>query len=355
MIRAVLALVAVVAMALSSPVAAQDPARVPCAGNDKACAKQALRIHPVRGIAMWQSDIARPLDARIAPAPAALVEYLTLDNISHGYPQRPRAAVLEPGFVADLHAAIAELPPRVWRLFADKLAGIYLVEDLGGTGFTDMLRDTALKPVAGYVVLDAAVLRGQTANAWATWKESSPFKPREGYGLRARIEADSADNRKNAIQYILLHELGHVLSIGTDSHPSWSLVPLEVPVWARFPFFELSWQIDRSANRYHSVFDAAFPQRTRVAYYFGAKLDAADVAATYANLERTNFASLYAATQPGDDFAEAFASYVHVVLQQRPWEIAISQPGAPSRTFKACWDEPRCAAKRKLLEELLGH
>jgi len=75
---------------------------------------------------------------------------------------------------------------------------------------------------------------------------------------------------------------------------------------------------------------------------------------TYDNLEKTNFPSLYAATQPGDDFAEAFASYVHVVLQRRPWQILIYQDGALRKEFGACWDEPRCAAKRALLEQLLG-
>lgn len=90
------------------------------------------------------------------------------------------------------------------------------------------------------------------------------------------------------------------------------------------------------------------------AYYFGAKLAAADMAATYANLEKTNFPSLYAATQPGDDFAEAFASYVHVVLQRRLWQITISRDGEVLKRFDACWDEPRCTAKRRVLEQMIG-
>jgi hypothetical protein len=129
--------------------------------------------------------------------------------------------------------------------------------------------------------------------------------------------------------------------------------PTEVPASASYPFFELSWRIERTANRYAALSEGDFPQRRNVAYYFGAKLDASDMVATYANLEKTNFTSLYAATQPGDDFAEAFASYVHVVLMKRPWQIAISKDGQVVKTFNACWEEPRCAAKRKLLEEIV--
>lgn len=325
----------------------------PCASSDKACLRQAMQTHVVRDAAFWQADRARPVVQRVGPAPPQLVEYLNLDNVLNGYPERPRAA--EPGaaFIQDVKDAIAELPTEVWALFDERLVGLYLVEDLGGTGYAEAVLGQDKKQVAGLVVLDAAVLAKRTANAWATWKENTPFKPRHGYRLGARIETDTDDNHKNAIQYILLHELGHVLSIGSDIHPPWTLNPKDVPASSRYPYLDLSWKIDREANKYASLFDAQFSQRRNVAYYFGAKLDATDMLPTYASLEQTSFPSLYAATHPGDDFAEAFASYVHVVLQKRPWEITISRDGQVVKTFKSCWDEPRCAQKRRMLEQIL--
>jgi len=326
----------------------------PCASSDKACLRQAMHAHVVRDTAFWQTDRARPVVERLGPAPPKLVEYINLDNILNGYPERPRAAAPDAAFLQDVKDAIAELPLEVWALFGERLVGIYLVEDLGGTGYTDAVLGPDRKQVAGMIVLDAAVLAQRTANAWATWKENTPFKARDGYRLEARIEADADDNRKNAIRYILLHELGHVLSIGGDIHPPWNPQPKEVPASARYPYFDLSWKIDREANKYVTLFDGAFPQRKNTAYYFGAKLDATDMLPTYANLEKTSFPSLYAATHPGDDFAEAFASYVHVVLQKRPWEITLSQDSKVVKTFKSCWDEARCAQKRKMLERMLG-
>ena len=73
----------------------------------------------------------------------------------------------------------------------------------------------------------------------------------------------------------------------------------------------------------------------------------------YRQLEGTNFATLYAATHPGDDFAEAFANYVHVVMLKKPFEIVIRQGDRVVRRYGACWDEGRCATKRRLLEEIL--
>ena len=78
------------------------------------------------------------------------------------------------------------------------------------------------------------------------------------------------------------------------------------------------------------------------------------VVATYDNLERTNFATLYAVTSPGDDFAESFASYVHTVLMKKPFAIRIYQHGKLVKVYRSCWDEARCAEKRKLIERFLN-
>lgn len=332
----------------------ETPAKLPCASSDKACAREALRTHPLRNIVAWGEALRQPVRARVGPAPAALVEFLALDNIQHGYPERPRAARVEAAFMADVEGAMADLPPAVWRLLGEQLLGVYLVDDLGGTGFTDYVVDASGKPVGAYVVLDAAVLGARTANAWASWKENTPFLPSPAYQLQARIADGAQDNRRNAIQYILLHEIGHVVAAMRGGiHPPWTQAPRAVEDASAYPFFQLSWRVDRSANAYRSLFDDAFPQRRQVVYYFGARLQARDMVEVYAQLERTNFPSLYAATQPGDDFAEAFASYVHTVLLQRPWQITLTRDGEVVKTVGACWFERRCAQKRALLEGML--
>jgi hypothetical protein len=346
-------LLASAALVASQAAIAQSAPKLPCAVTDKACAFNTAKSSPVRSLDTWKATLAKPVAERIGPATPQLVEYLNLDNIAHGYPEKPRAAKLDAAFLADVKGAIADLPPGIWHLFEQRFVGLFLVEDLGGTGFTDAVTDKDMKPVAGFIVLDAAVLSRQTANAWATWKENTPFKLQTVFKLDARIEEPANDNRRNAIQYILLHELGHVLAIGGNLHPMWFVAPKDVPANAKYPFFDLSWKIDRAASKNESLFDAVLPQRKSVVYYFGAKLAATEMVGVYDNLEKTNYISLYGATSPGDDFAEAFASYVHVVLMKRPWQITITRGDEVVKTFHACWDEERCAAKRRIIEQLL--
>jgi hypothetical protein len=333
---------------------AQAAESLPCADPDTKCARQAALQSPVRKKSFWSAAMSQPLEQRIGVAPAELLTYLALDNMADGITNRPRAPRLAADLRADILAALAELPPDIKRAVDRKLAGILLVSDLGGTGYTDYAKGGWFGRDAGFVVLDVDVLAGQTANAWATWKENTPFMPDPAFRLEAIIEEPAADNRKNAIQYILLHELGHILSIGETVHPNWDREPNADLNLDRYAFADLSWRIVPEKNRYASRFDKVFVQRTDVVYYFGAKLAASTMRPVYEQLENTNFPTLYAATRPGDDFAESFASYVHTVIMRRPWQIRIHEQGTLVRTFGTCWLEQRCAPKRRLLEDFLG-
>lgn len=326
---------------------------LPCRRDDKPCAHKAIADHPVRNLSYWTAALAKPVGERIGPAPRELIEYLALDNIANGYPDRPRAPRLGDDFLADVQAALAALPPAVTAPLGRSLAGIYFIDDFGGTGFFDEIQDASGKAVAGFTVLDPSVLQ-RTANAWATWKENTPFRPGAGMKLVAKIQDAAGDTRTNAIQYILLHELGHMAAIGAGVHPSWRLQPKDMTQTERFAFFRLSWRHAPDRKSLVSVFDDDFRQRKDVVYYFGAKLGTAQMLPTYEALRRTNFVTLYGATNPFDDFAEAFASYAHVVVMRKPWEIRIERNGRLVGRYGPCWDEPRCAEKRRLLEELLS-
>jgi hypothetical protein len=207
------------------------------------------------------------------------------------------------------------------------------------------------------VVLDIEVLT-RTANAWASWKENTPFIQDPEIELRAILEDEAGDNRKQALQYILLHELGHVVSVNRKLHPRWDDWDCVRDPLQGYSFFALSWQLQdklrdgRKCKARSKFDDSTFSSRADVVYYFGARLPAAESPVVYAQLQQTNFPSLYAATSPADDFAESFASYVHTVLMARPFEIRIEQDGKRLSTFTGCWGTPRCAEKQKVMADL---
>src|SRR5207253_2888406 len=139
-----------------------------------------------------------PLDDRIGVGPPELIEFLMLDNVAHDYPNVARSPKIEPAFLEDVRRAFREIPESVQRLLVPKLAGVYFIEDIGGTGFSDEIVDDKGQPVAGFIILDPTVLATRTANEWATWKDSSPFMPDPAWKLESVIEDRARDDRMHA-------------------------------------------------------------------------------------------------------------------------------------------------------------
>jgi hypothetical protein len=288
---------------------------IPCPSGDiKVCAYDALVASPAKRLPTWRSWLDMPLEERVGPAPRDVIELLALDNLYNGYPGHPHASAANEALKADVIAVLEQLPESVKRRVSDRIAGIVFVDDFGGAAFTDSIVDEKGRKARAFVVLDPTLLAKRTANALATSKEGMPFKPDGHHELRATIEKPNNDNRRQAIQYILLPELGRAISITGEIH---------------------------------------FPQARSGMGKAGTKISAAEMVVTYKQLEATSFPTLYAATHPADDFAESFANYVHVVMMGRPFEIALSEEGRVVKRHGPCWSESRCAAKRKILETFL--
>ena len=321
--------------------------------DEKSALKAELDAGPVRTVAYWGDYASRPLQDRVGPCDPELIKHSHKQNLFDGYSERPEAIKPSPGQLRDVRGALESLPAGVHRLVGNRVASICFVRDLGTTAWTDDVHDDEGTAVAAFMVLDLAALE-RTANARASWKENSPFKDTSGWRVEMTIEEDAADNRLNAIRYILLHELGHLVTIGRKIHPSWSLEP-SADAHLSYPYLPLSWVF--KGGDYVSRFDARWPTRKDVKYYRheNSNLPDTDADSHYRALAATNIPSLYGATHQADDFAEAFALYVHTQLDQRPWSIKIMQGDKIVRELTSCFRTGRCPLKRAFLETLFAN
>lgn len=306
--------------------------------------------HATRNIALW-GDAWRntPLPTRVALAPEALVEKIILENRLYGFPERPSSVAPEHVFFEALKRIDMLLPDKVRMLAIQRIIGIFLVKDLGGTGYAEAILDGEGKERYAVIVLDRDVLLKRQANAWATWKENSVFKTAPGneVTLQLVLEKTEEDSVVNAIEFILLHEMGHALGMASGVHPSWNG---DLVVSAAYLFTELSWRM--RGNNAVSRFDEQFPQRSSLRPYAfqDAKLALDQAPDVYRNLQAyTNFPSVQAAVTLWEDFAESFATYLHVVLQDKPYKIHIRTPGQPEQVFPSCWREKRCEGKKAFM------
>ena len=302
---------------------------------------------------LWDQLYDLPLLERLGPAQPEIINHVTQVNLAMDVPERPSSTEVDAAFEADVRAAIASMPASVRALLDGVLLGVRYARQLGSSAISDIVVSGEGTILGVVVALDVDAFESRTANAWVTWKENTPFAPEEGYRLSAQIALPEDDNRQGALQYLLLHEFGHVLSAGRNLLHDWWLDAQSLRGAGEYHYLPLAWQISEEKSVVPLV-ENDFPLRPDIVYYHGARLAASQMADAYGQLQGANFATLYAATSVHEDFAESFASYVHAVMLGKPQAIRIEKDGALLLQFDGYWDAPRSATKRALLARLLG-
>lgn len=302
-----------------------------------------LKNHETRQRRFWELELARPLEKRVYTAPAALLAFVAMDNEVNGFKGQPKAAPLPDALRDAVQATLAKMPPPLAKQLQSKLIGIYSVTGLGSTGYTENVFDEKGKAVAGFIVFDVDAL-GRKANDWITWKESSPYIPVSGANLKGTIATPENDTQAEAMVFLLTHELGHVLAIDSDIHPNWADPP---PKDLRdFPYIAESWTVEGGSYKHKA---GGIPGKLKYYRDTPDRPEADEMSDYYEWLQASEFSTLYASTNPFDDFGDGLATYLHTIVDGKPWKLQVTVDGK-ELTAGACWDEPRCAKKRALLE-----
>ena len=302
--------------------------------------------HPARSPEPYQEYANKVPCDRIGPAPDVLVDYLRLDNKLNGYPEVPEAATPGKGLLDDFKAAVRELPAPVQAQLTKHLAGIFLVRQLGTTSLTEVLTVPANEQM-GFIVVDVDFIN-KPANAWATMRANSPFAPDGKTEIRAVLEDQENNNRKQALQYILIHQIGNLVGAAVGAFPSWNKEALPED----FSFSKISWIT--IAGKTAGKLDAQFPFRSKIRFYSLAdsSVSASQIPVCYEQLQQTDFASLFGSRNVWSDFAEAYSIYVHTVLQKKPWIMDIYSDGKKISSFTSPLFSEHGITKKIYLDEL---
>lgn len=304
------------------------------------------REHAGRQLATYGGVKSGPLEERLAEVPSALEDYLVEDNFLNGFRTTPKAAVLNDREKALVAAALRDVPNEVRQAVDHYLAAVFVVDDLGSSAFTENLSGPER---ASIMVFDRRVLE-LDANSWATKKELTVFEqvPPNTFSVRLRQSKENAPGL--GLRYLMLHELGHVVAYAQRLHPTAGSGDFDETAFSR-----LSWQPHtrsdgvRTSGKLKPELD---PKFTFGFYGTTFRVPVARAQVLYELASKNCFATLYAMTSVDDDFAEAFAMYAHMKLQNGVYSVSIDGP--PAVNFSTPLFEPRCAAKLSFVERSLG-
>lgn len=297
----------------------------------------------------WTDFQNLPILDRILPLPDEVRDFVHQVNVATGLDAVPEAIEPDAQLRADLKEALSGMPSTILDLVGPLLLGVCLGRNIGSSGVTDIVVDKLDNRILGCVVLlDVDCFAGHTANTWATHKENLPFLDNGNVSLDVTIAEPEQDTRAGALQFLLLHEFGHVLTADASFLPRWWE---PVPEDERFAFLDLSWEIG-PLQRLNPRPGMDFLLRDRVDFYGKNKLDNNTILTAYGGLEGSSFPSLYGATNPYDDFAECFATWVHSEMLKRPFRLRVDFDGVPQAYLDSFWASPRSGAKRAFMRRL---
>lgn len=309
---------------------------------------------PVQRVSYYPGAIGKPIEQKVLPGTKEVLDRALQTNLDYGQDVRPEAAAPDHPLAPKVRAVLRGLPPAIHRLASQYVMAVYLVEEDWGTATTEGVQDESGRWRYSYITLNLTALT-RTANAWTEWKENSAFRQDPRFRLRMTIEPPEGDTEENAIRFILLHELGHVLGLGRGVHAFWDDEGLP-PLTRDSAFLKLSWRPNGDGTALVSRWGERFPRLSGLKFYRfeQAHHPLADAEAVYRALEQTDFPSLYGATNIYDDFAEAFAIYVHTRLQARPYRVEVYEGDTRRLTYTSCIASGACPAKVQALEAALG-
>lgn len=300
----------------------------------------------------WAALHQLPLHERILALPDEVRELVLQANLASDLDAVPCPAEPDALLRADLRDAVNGMPASVLDLVDPLLLGICLGRGIGSSGVTDIVVDASDNRILGCIVLlDVDCFAGHTANSWATHKENLPFLSNGSVSLAVTIAEPEQDTRSRALQFLLLHEFGHVLSADASFLPRWWEPVPDAP----FAFLDLCWEanpLGGSLGGFMPRPGMDFRLRAEVDFYGKNKLDNNTILTAYASLEGSRFPSLYGATNPYDDFAECFATWVHTEMLNHPFRLRVDFDGVPQAYLDSFWASPRSAAKRAFMREL---
>ena len=254
-------------------------------------------------------------------------------------------------FRHELKLAIDRLPDEVKALMRDHLVGVHVVGNLsmpgspyisglaipqsgtfgGNDGTTSVLVDRLYSDTG---MLERGITMGLRMKS-----------PDQTNVILAKIAKKGEKERFVMLQYLLLHEFGHVVdnsrSIVLDSDD----LPVDDPEACGFACY--SWKSQTAPNGDGRISEVVLALQNG---QFRRLLDAAPDLMNA--IKRSNFESLYSTSGPAEDFAESFATYVHTIIMGRPWQLSLYVNGKKTDEMTSCHIDGRCPRKTAFFDRM---
>lgn len=278
---------------------------------------QSIRAIPGRNLKDYQFNPESKLISRIKINPDAALDYFRQLDSNPNYSlyqpsQEERQLMLD---------SFTQLPPLTQKVLKERLAGIYFVNHLLGSGLTEFILNDQ-DEIYIIMAFNPAIFK-KNINQWLTDKENTCFIPNKE-GLRLEIEVNP---KLSGFFGILLHESVHAVDyvVGITPFVEPALQKIRKPLTKKSDFILGIWQEYQIPDK-----SADFLWRPKLTFYGsknGPLILLEKAPEVYAQLLASPFVSLYSTLLWAEDLAE-FVMFYHLTQKMRnPYRIQIKNAG----------------------------
>ncbi len=269
-------------------------------------------------------DLKSPLAQRIGRAPDFVLNYAKdLDQND-----RYRGRVLDEESKMKASRAMASLPAYLTRTLRQRLLGIYFIEGLAGSGFTEWAAD-GNGTIYSFMVFNPRIMK-MSASELLTWRENTAFSA----GNRGPAVSIACGKDLDGFLYILLHEALHVYDYAYGVTP-----------WCDEGIKKFQ-GISSDSSAYTDGIWCGYSSPCKKLWFAGkvgfyglggkAPLSRSKAIAAYDALSGSPFVSLYGTLSWAEDFAEAGSFYHLTEVLGAEYRIDVLTDGKTVRSYRPC-------------------
>lgn len=207
-------------------------------------------------------------------------------------------------------------PSVVQKIFCS-LKVIYIEKEFIGTAYAGLVKDEKENIIGAKLGIRKSVLdENLDLTTWATWKEQLSFGGVvNSYNASLSFPFIETKSKKldvsDFLYFVIAHEFGHIFDFANNLNQTTSCTKIsekeEECVMAPNSWGGISWITNKLPKP-----ENEFANRKGLCFYWcnGKGMDLSLAENLYSSLYKTNFISIYATTQPWDDFADSLAYYL---------------------------------------------
>ncbi len=246
-------------------------------------------------------------------------------------------------YIASFKNFYNQWPEKLKNYVDSTIYKVFIVKNLISSAEIISLNDQS----AFVILIDEAEMQ-QTPNEWATNVQRMNFENvTDGHKFNVKIEEEL--DPVLTFENLLIHEIGHAIGVTSGLTPDFNGRGI---LRENFKFY------DKTYDKFLIEFEKKNESEKiyeRLQFYedikYG-KIDFNEYVTLLKSLDNTSYPTMYSSRNAIELFAEYFYSYVHCILQNKPYQYTVIYPDGDSLIITNGISEERCYYEKSFIVEL---